>query len=1021
MKSQQLRTLIVGPSLGWAKNKVKVLACNTNACTKADFFDKFRLNCFVEHGDLVRDDTALELVAAISLSLENDARLESAPELAQLIGEIYRGGFTPRSVLEQAKKSSNTHLSCLLSILSKVDNLSNAARRVNADQALFFALNAVKQCEGLPIYFNQFRQILFENVIDLSLLEIDAIKALAGSGADIKLSFFEDLKCEQSNAFFDFLQKELAPCCKIDFGAQISSSQIPLKGIARKLLGAIDLLGQEKERLHFGVVTSPLREATWIAGQIAAFKHDNGARSSFGVLLCGEPTFANKLKRALLGYGINASYSQERPLRNSLCFNLLLNVMKARTQNIDRNLLFGVLAHPSFKAGISNLATLGRLARNLDKTGVSSDRKDAKTEFGAYESALDRLLAIEKNEGCQEEIKSDQAALKKVIESIRRFPKKANLSQFLDVALHFVREQVDEHEAEGKDKLIDIFSSWLEVITKTPIRELEKVGSISLLDFIKWLERKAASLFLPAASQEFADGVYLLSPKALVGREFDFVAFCNLSHGNLPKPQRSKNLISEEQMAELNQLLGRTVFCVSKGDGEGEPDKAHQEAFESLRFLGAFSSARIGALFSTSLFDEGGREKAKSEYLDSSLRAMGVDPSGFAGSISALTPIKSAEELAFDRAVSVSHSLAADGEYFDHKCPKNINLEQVRNVLVANQQRKVFFEKSELEFQERCGKFAFSLPKEFLAAKFGSKLGLLPEKPLSPTQVESIARCRFKAFFESFVGIDIEDSGGSDLGMRELGSLAHEVLEAFFRERIKNNVSPNSFEKSDRERVSAIFEVKAQKFLQVLLCGHPLAAKARLNWLLVSILRMLSQSIRSPAVSGLWPKACEHAVGISGDSQNAGGIPLQIRDKTLYFGGKIDRVDEGADHLLAIDYKLGGSAAIKAKVSEKNIFKTHFQIPLYLHFLKHRWPNLNNKVLGGYLLSIKDGTQTSVLGVEKIKDLVERLDGQDSEDLPESLFRVLNPFFEGYISADVGDACSGCKLKGACRLPGGVA
>jgi len=461
--------LTVGPSLAWAKNKLKLSQRNANICTKIDFFDKLRLYCFIEHGDLVRDDAALELLAAIVISHEFGVGLLSASQLARLIGEIYRGGFRPNDVLKQLKKSSKTDLLRLFSMLSQVDKLSIAIRRVNGDQALLFALDVLKKNQYLPPYFKQFQRVVFENVIEFTLLEIKALNILSSLGAEITLNFSSDLECVQSQTFFAFLQEHLAPNCSIRFGRPITSSQLNLSGVAGQLLSGNKLLIEQKERLHFGVATSPQLEANWLAGQIAALKLDYGAQCSFGVGLCGNDAFALKLTRALLGHGINATYSKERPLNNSPCFNLLVSVMKARTQNIGRDLLFGVLANPGFKAGIRNLANLGRLASNLDQTGTSSDRKDVSSECGAYESAFARLLRVEKNEEIRKDLKSDQAALKKVIEIITRFPKKASLSRFLCEALQFVVEQVDENESEGKDKLVETFTAWLEVTSHVPI------------------------------------------------------------------------------------------------------------------------------------------------------------------------------------------------------------------------------------------------------------------------------------------------------------------------------------------------------------------------------------------------------------------------------------------------------------------------------------------------------------------------------------------------------------------------
>src|SRR5688572_18886511 len=114
---------------------------------------------------------------------------------------------------------------------------------------------------------------------------------------------------------------------------------------------------------------------------------------------------------------------------------------------------------------------------------------------------------------------------------------------------------------------------------------------------------------------------------------------------------------------------------------------------------------------------------------------------------------------------------------------------------------------------------------------------------------------------------------------------------------------------------------------------------------------------------------------------------------------------------------MSSSAALRQKLSAREILVSHFQLPLYLRLLLEAYPQAQEKDLQAYLVSIRDGVVSNVLGKDTVPELKSLISDDTREDgLAASIKRVMTPIIGGQLIAKRNDSCSHCHLKSVCRI-----
>ncbi len=196
----------------------------------------------------------------------------------------------------------------------------------------------------------------------------------------------------------------------------------------------------------------------------------------------------------------------------------------------------------------------------------------------------------------------------------------------------------------------------------------------------------------------------------------------------------------------------------------------------------------------------------------------------------------------------------------------------------------------------------------------------------TPSQLETHARCPFRAFLR--IGLRLPDAAEPDLDMeiRDEGTLLHALLERFVSDRLARGAWPPSGGPGDLAEARAAAEEVLRRFEREGRTGDPAAWAGRRE----AVLHRLDRIVRAEARDhgGLTPRLLEHAFG--GDAP-APPLELSAGGEVVRMRGRIDRVDAGPDRLLVIDYKNSRGTDEQDAALDPGAFGSEsFQVPAYL-------------------------------------------------------------------------------------------
>lgn len=425
---------------------------------------------------------------------------------------------------------------------------------------------------------------------------------------------------------------------------------------------------------------------------------------------------------------------------------------------------------------------------------------------------------------------------------------------------------------------------------------------------------KRALIFRDALHAHGLDMPVLALPD-LLGKHFDLVVVADCVHGRLTLSRELDWPLRDSDCFEINRLMGRQVLRRFEEDPLEPSLFPARQALEPMWFLGACSAAKLLVLTSSAL-DERGQAQTASE-------------------------LAKLEWLGENEGIALLNR------------PLN-KLEQI-------------FEQAKLFQGDE--KNSCQLDRERFREQFADLLGLNPERPLSATRIEAFAHCRFKAFVEKLLKIDLNPPATHDIDVRVIGQLAHVALEKYYR---------------DGQNIKLTLSQADPKDM------HPGVWRATLLWLGEALERMVSNLAKNPPIENAKPVFFEH---------RPKPFKLSIGSDEISIGGIIDRVDQSPDAEIVVDYKMSALSALSMRFASKEILKTQFQIPIYLKLLS------SNKKLLGYPISIRDGAPGPLI------NMTERL-----PELNQALQDLLGTVLEGYVPADIQTSCSDCRLKRVCRV-----
>jgi ATP-dependent helicase/nuclease subunit B len=1013
----------------------------------------------------VRDDEAPLWAIAAALSRVDPLLARIAYDADELRCALVHGGATAAEVARALPAAAAGRLIAGEELRSLFARLAEAEERLLprrlVDRAGALARAAERLARGeVPRSLAAFSVIELHDLVEPTDLELRCLTALARAGAALTVrlpvdSLGRGLLAGVEPVLRAFEAAHDAPWLELDLEdvarAEDADERDGVLGFARAFYGKDTAPAAPVEVAQ---LPDEAAEGRHVAAVVAAWRRAH-PRARIAVALRTVDAAAARIADALGSHGIPVRL-RRRPLLETPAARLLLDVLALARDGAPRDRLLAVLTSAARKGALSS-ADGARVLRALRVSAARSDVEDEGRPTGGYRHRLERALSglgasgsprstgFDGDDVLRADIELALVHVERVLSFAARVPRRAPLLAHLESAAALAAELFDDAAGLGCAEVRDVLDTCRSAcaavsppgqaspalssaaLSSAALEPRAGQPAVALAAFATLLTRALERAQGPASEVEDDHAVEVLALPEMWGRRFDHVVVAGMVEGRLPRTERGERLLGDADRALVNRALGRRVLRLLDDDPLERSPVPRAQALEPMWMLGALLAASGSLLLTAPRRDGRGREIAPSVFLLEALRALGADPSASrAGARFALEAaprdvvVRAARLRALGAlddarasALSIPPELLARADLF-HR------MSSERAAFFAKKARMLRADRSALDFSALRAPFAFAVDPDRIARAFGTSFGLSAERPLTPTRLEALAECRVHGFAQHVLKVDVDPPAGNAADARVLGTLAHSVMERFFRERRESGVPAASVSAADRRRVRALLAEEAAPLLRGRATGHLGAIRAQIGWLETALVRAVSMLARDPKVAGVEPSSFEVQIGApQGEAPpELASVPLSLGPAkgTIWIGGIIDRIDEGPRARAVIDYKTASTGSVRRKAHKEALFETHFQLLLYLRLLEHHRPSPETTALHGYLVSLRDGTTSG--DVHEIEDLRARvLDDGRADGLAAGVARVVLPILEGTLPPDAGDRCESCRLQRLCRVP----
>jgi ATP-dependent helicase/nuclease subunit B len=430
--------------------------------------------------------------------------------------------------------------------------------------------------------------------------------------------------------------------------------------------------------------------------------------------------------------------------------------------------------------------------------------------------------------------------------------------------------------------------------------------------FQHWLQRSSS-----AEDRRNRDGVWVLNATAARGLSFRALFVLGMNEGIFPRTIREDAFLRDRDRDVLERDLGYKV---------SQKLAAFDE--EKLLFTLLVGGARERLYCSFQRADESGRVLAPSWYVDELKRALEASglqsetitvPRGITEK--AATPPFDRQDLLLPEELAIRLTLQAQdpAALIEASAPLPALYKQGRKVVA--------------EIDQSGDRL---LGYDGMVGKFDSYWKHFSERGLSPTALETYARCPFQFFARHALGLEPLDRPEEILGPSpaEFGELGHEILKVFYRALIDGGYFAGKAATVDVETtVQAVAARAFADYAENHPVGYPLAWESLKDGLVQLLRQVIEQDLAELANSGFAPVSLETAV----TARLPADWPAPLNG--LAIRGRMDRIDRNDTGLRVIDYKFKFGA--NPATQDKNLIRAalrgeRLQPPFY-YLLAQRW------------------------------------------------------------------------------------
>lgn len=851
------------------------------------------------------------------------------------IGEIKRAGITTNQLFNIWENHSNKYQE-LANIYHTYQEIIKQYSLIDHEEPYFMFLD---NKENNSKFFNNYSGIITEQFYDFSPIQMNVLNAIGDINVNVDIHFSVD---ENRKDLFQLVYNCLEYLSNLDF-IQVNSQVYENKSIAledttsqlkKYLFTPFPQKVDAKKNITIVSTSGREQEIEEICAEIKYLIINSGVSTEeIAIVVSQMKKYQYFIEKQMDRAGIPIKSVRKEPLiSNPLSQSLLSFIKASKTQKEE---WINILTSPYFKwCEDIDSTVLVKIFRELSYPMVKKEWDDRFK--GLKRSQDDRNLTR------YDKVMQQIYSLVSLIPEVSSSQKYIDFLNKVEEDLQVKNKLLDYISAKPDDELayrdIKAYTKWQDV--KNEIISLDNfLDNKEKTNFWNWYSQ----LILAVEKTEYdftqgkKEGINLLQPNQIRGREYEIVFILGLVEGEFPRPIKNDWLLPD---------LERFIL---KNNGYSLNFSGDYINSQKYQFFQSVIAARSKFYLIYSSKSEAGGENLRSFYIDECLDLFDKDSVLF-------------------RNRELSDKVAQKWE----RC---INEQQFIN--------KIYFDLYKYQINDKETKLALTNYK-YLKNKYPNKLELINQGILSEydrknminsqfdgyisddsnkaelykkintnvwstTQLNLAKRCRFAYFAQYVLKLSEWKEQEESLTPIEKGDLLHRVLERFFEQFYdeKNNRFNVDLESEYLKQVQMfvseewnLFELNKERIIDTILGDIDLEKIRKI------LHQIISHEIwwRKQSSDYFYPKHLEYPFNIN----------TELLNKSILLKGRIDRVDINSEGKFIIyDYKSGNLPTNKEIQNGVNL-----QLPLYLMVLQSVFNNNLESSVGAAFYGkgdLKDG------------------------------------------------------------------
>lgn len=969
-----------------------------------------------------------------------------AAQAAGLIGALREQDATAQRLAEAASKASggtSARASALATLWAHLDATLAERGLVDLGEVVRLATRRLREV-GLPPRLAGVAAITIRHVHDLFPARFAFLEALAGAchraGVPFELAWPAS-GGEAADIFvLDVVRQVEARWQHLDADVSRDVSERPFAWLGAAAFAA-EVTPRPASGLSCFSAADVREEAREVARRVRLLLSRGVPMEEVAVVLRDASSDTSLWVEALEAAGVPVRARRGASLLGSPVGRLVLTLLELPDDDFPVESVAAVLESP-YVASSSPLPPGVDVRSILSAAGVRDDVLGAEGGVGAYETRLANLQRLSRDAERTRAVVAVRAAVVELLSAVRSIPEEGTPGSLLHALWAVVRRLKLTRPPAGlratgaagvRAQVTDaavardgIAAEALEHLLADLEAVLQPSGLVGRrmrrVDFARWVRHASSDVSLVARGPRTA-AVWLLDAKQLAGRHFRHVFIAGLVDGRFPGRPSPQPLLSQSDRAQLNGAARASLFRLDCVDGAQR--LTAQLAEDRLLFHLCLASAEETVTLSHARLDAVGREQLESPFIDGVRRAVaGLEEAPRPrAAVVALDEVLTERELRTRVALEMLSPPATRQSAVDRRreamaaaLEGEAWLEEARAVASTEEERLTYFSDSERAAEAHSGLVRPS-PEVLERLAFGA------DRPLSSAELGSWGQCAFRGMALHLLRLSGAEAAGEEVDSRVGGNLLHAALELLMPVLQKRKLwGPDADEAALQQAVEKAIAAAACRAEKGGSTGHPALwalTQQRAAAQLVALVR--KEDVLWPFGAGKTQSEVHFGDDESPPELQAVRLPAALPGETdVFLRGRIDRIDEVGEGLVAIDYKSSG----RTKRDEgASLLVSDFQMPLYLLVLKQQ----TKGPVDAAWVGVKKREALKLREVLDDDDSVEALLAVDAasrakaaeagtHNLANSVHGLLKRLRGGDFGARP-STCRYCDFKPVCRIP----